>query len=72
LNWSCATTCAARKRPIRDRLLDYRQHIEPWQKQVEKLNALQPYQIREKTTFIEHPGQQISGVSIHLHIPILK
>ncbi len=55
-----------------ERLLNYRQHIEPWQKQVEKLNALQPYQVREKTTFIEHPGQQISGVSIHLHIPILK
>jgi len=58
--------------PNTDRLLDYRQHIEPWQKQVEKLNALQSYQIREKTTFIQGAEQQISGVSIHLQIPILK
>lgn len=57
--------------PNTDRLLDYRQHIEPWQKQVEKLNALQPYQIREETTF-EDAGQHASGVYIHLYIPILK
>jgi len=58
--------------PNTDRLLNYRQHIEPWQKQVETLNALQPYQIREKTTIITDAGQQASGVYIHLHIPILK
>jgi len=54
------------------RLLNYRQHIEPWQKQVEKLNALQAYQIREKSTFMEDAEQRVSGVSIHLNIPILK
>lgn len=52
--------------------LNHRHQIEPWQKQVEKLNALQPYQIRENTTFMEDAARRVSGVTIHLSIPILE
>ncbi len=50
----------------------YREDMEPWQKQLEKLNALQHYHIQEKTTFLKDDNGKISGVEIQLKIPILE
>lgn len=53
------------------RQVNYREDRTSWQAQVAQLNRLQAYQIREKLTFIKNTEGQITGVDIHLDIPIL-
>lgn len=54
-----------------NRMANYRDDMEPWQAQVAQLNRLQPWQIRERSTFLKNSDGHITGVEILLDIPIL-
>lgn len=54
-----------------NRMTNYRDDMEPWQTQVAQLNRLQPWQVRESSTFLKNSDGHITGVDIHLDIPIL-